>query len=84
VEIAPSALPEIWAVPVEALVEGSGRTAAVYTVSPDDGRARRIPVTIGFIEGPRVAVLAGLEQVTEVVTDGAPYLRPGLPVTRAE
>jgi membrane fusion protein, multidrug efflux system len=83
VEIVPSAPPEVWAVPVEALVEGSGRTAAVYTVSPEDGRARRVPVTIGFIEGPRVAVLAGLDQVTEVVTDGAPYLRPGLPVARA-
>jgi RND family efflux transporter MFP subunit len=83
VEIVPSAPPEVWAVPVEALVEGSGRTAAVYTVSAEDGRARRVPVTIGFIEGPRVAVLAGLDQVTEVVTDGAPYLRPGLPVARA-
>ena len=83
VEIAPSAPPEVWAVPVEALVEGSGRTAAVYTVSSEDGCARRVPVTIGFIEGPRVAVLAGLDQVSEVVTDGAPYLRPGIPVARA-
>jgi RND family efflux transporter MFP subunit len=84
VEIVPGAPPEVWAVPVEALVEGSGRTAAVYTVSRDDGRARRVPVTIGFIEGPRVAVLQGLDHVTEVVTDGAPYLRPGLPVARVQ
>jgi membrane fusion protein, multidrug efflux system len=84
VEIVPSAAPELWAVPVEALVEGSGRKAAVYTLSPRDGRAQRVPVTIGFIEGPRVAVLEGLDRVTEVVTDGAPYLRPGLPVTRAQ
>jgi RND family efflux transporter MFP subunit len=84
VEIVPGAPPEVWAVPVEALVEGSGRTAAVYTVSPDGGRALRVPVTIGFIEGPRVAVLAGLDQVTEVVTEGAPYLRPGLPVARVQ
>jgi RND family efflux transporter MFP subunit len=84
VEIVPGAPPELWAVPVEALVEGSGRTAAVYTVSADGGRARRVPVTIGFIEGPRVAVLQGLDQVTEVVTDGAPYLRPGMPVARVQ
>jgi RND family efflux transporter MFP subunit len=84
VEIVPGAPPELWAVPVEALVEGSGRTAAVYTVSAGDNRARRVPVTIGFIQGPRVAVLQGLDQVTEVVTDGAPYLRPGLPVTRVQ
>ncbi|HVP59871.1 MAG TPA: efflux RND transporter periplasmic adaptor subunit [Myxococcaceae bacterium] len=81
VEIVPAAPPELWAVPVEALVEGSGRTGAVYTVSPGD-RARRVPVTIGFIEGPRVTVLQGLDQVTEVVTDGAPCLRPGQPVAR--
>lgn len=84
VEIVPGAPPELWAVPVEALVEGSGQTAAVYTVSAEDGRAQRVPVTIGFIEGPRVAVLHGLDQVTEVVTDGAPYLRPGLPVARVQ
>ncbi len=84
VEIVPGAPPELWAVPVEALVEGSGRSAAVYTVSAGDNRARRVPVTIGFIEGPRVAVLQGLDQVTEVVTDGAPYLRPGLPVARVQ
>jgi len=84
VEIVPGAPPEVWAVPVEALVEGSGRTAAVYALAPGDNRARRVPVTIGFIEGPRVAVLQGLEQVTEVVTDGAPYLRPGLPVAQVQ
>ena len=84
VEIVPGAPPELWAVPVEALVESAGRSAVVYTVSPGDNRAQRVPVTIGFIEGPRVAVLTGLEQVTEVVTDGAPYLRPGVPVARVQ
>lgn len=61
-------------VPVEAVIEGDGRSAFVFVLEPDGQKVRKVPIQISFIEGASVVVGSGLEQAQEVVTAGAPYL----------
>ncbi|MGH7580097.1 MAG: efflux RND transporter periplasmic adaptor subunit, partial [Gemmatimonadales bacterium] len=61
-------------------LEADGAEAAVFALSPDGKHAERRPVTIGFIEGGRAAVTAGLDGVSRVLTDGAAYLDDGAAV----
>jgi RND family efflux transporter MFP subunit len=63
-------------IPVESLVESDGRKGFVYTPG-EGGKASKIPVSIAFLTGEKVAIFSGLENVTTVVTAGAPYLRDG-------
>jgi RND family efflux transporter MFP subunit len=74
VEIHPGAARPVALVPVEAVLEADGSRATVFALSADGRRAERRAVTIGFLAGDRVAVVAGLEGVRAVVTDGAAYL----------
>lgn len=74
IEIRPSKGRPCRVVPIEALVEADGDMGVVYTVDRETNRARAVPVVISHIAGERVAVRSGLENVTEVVTDGAAYL----------
>jgi RND family efflux transporter MFP subunit len=67
-------------VPIEAVLEADGAVATVYALSADGKRAQRRRVTVAFIEGSRVAVAAGLENVSQVLTDGAAYLDDGAAV----
>ena len=83
VELEPSEVPLLRAVPIEAVVEGNGLEAAVY-IAQSDATARRVPIRIAFIEGNEVAVTSGLESVAEVITDGAPFLSPGARLRRVE
>jgi multidrug efflux pump subunit AcrA (membrane-fusion protein) len=61
-------------VPLEAVLEADGPTGTVYALSSDGRRAERRRIRVGFIDGGRVAVTQGLENVARVVTSGASYL----------
>jgi membrane fusion protein, multidrug efflux system len=63
-------------IPIEALTEGDGNTGFVYVLNEDKKTVTRKPVTIAFIEKDRIAVSGGLENVTEVITEGVSYLTP--------
>jgi len=80
VELRPAAGTEMALVPIQAILEADGDAATVYTLTADGKRARRLPVTVGFISGERVAVSGGLDGVGSVVTDGAAYLGDGAAV----
>jgi RND family efflux transporter MFP subunit len=77
VELAAPASERLALVPIEALVEGDGRAASVFTIA--DGHARRRRVETAFMLGGRVAVRVGLDGVDRVVTDGAAFLTDGAP-----
>ncbi len=77
VEIRPSTNGEVSLVPAEALLEADGTQGIVYTVDAAKRRARRLPVTVAYIAGDRIAIAAGLDGVRSVVTDGAAYLDDG-------
>ena len=80
VEIRPAEGRRMQLVPIEAIVEGDGDRATVYMVDEPTKRARRVPVTVAFIQGARVAISGGLDGVGRVVTDGAAYLADGVEV----
>lgn len=79
-ELRPTEGRRMTTVPIEAILEADGEKATVYTLTPDGKRARRVPVTVGFIQGGRVAIAGGLDGVSKVVTDGAAYLDDGIAV----
>ncbi|MGH8210505.1 MAG: hypothetical protein ACREU6_13125, partial [Steroidobacteraceae bacterium] len=54
-------------------------TTFVYLVNPDSTVSVR-PVTLGVVDGERVAVTAGLTPGAIVVTEGGDRLRDGAPV----
>lgn len=80
VAIRPAAGTEMALVPIQSILEADGDTATVYTLSGDGKKARRVPVSVAFIQGERVAVSGGLDGVGAVVTDGAAYLGDGAAV----
>ncbi|HLM68896.1 MAG TPA: efflux RND transporter periplasmic adaptor subunit, partial [Longimicrobium sp.] len=80
VEIRPAAGTEMALVPIQSILEADGSEATVYTLSADRKTARRVPVSVAFIQGERVAVSGGLDGVSAVVTDGAAYLGDGAAV----
>ncbi len=61
-------------VPIEAIVEGDGKTAFVFTIAEDGTSVRKAPVKIAFLEGNQAVIASGLENVQQVITAGAPYL----------
>jgi RND family efflux transporter MFP subunit len=70
------------AVPIGSLVEADGPSGAVFVV--EGGLARRVPVSIAFLQGERAVLAAGLDGIERVVTDGAPRLADGSPVQLAD
>lgn len=61
----------------EALIEGDGATA-VFVIR--DGKARRVPVELGMLNGGLVEILQGVEEGDQVVTTGKVTLRDGVDV----
>jgi RND family efflux transporter MFP subunit len=61
-------------VPLAAVLEADGMAGSVFALSDDGRHAQRRSVRLGEIDGGAVAVLAGLDGVTRVVTGGAAYL----------
>ncbi|HEY6571755.1 MAG TPA: HlyD family efflux transporter periplasmic adaptor subunit, partial [Candidatus Eisenbacteria bacterium] len=80
VEIRPAADQLVALVPSESVLEADGSRGVVYTLAPDGRSAVRRAVTLSFLSGDHVAVAAGLEGATSVITDGAAYLDNGHPV----
>lgn len=75
VDLFPSKGQKYYWIPVEAMVEADEGTA--YVFFPIGEKAERIQINVISIFDQYVAVKAGLEGVTEVITDGAPYLIDG-------
>ena len=59
-------------IPVEAVIEGNGNKGFVFV--NENGKAKRLPITIGYLDGEKVLVSQGLENVKEVVTSGSAFL----------
>jgi RND family efflux transporter MFP subunit len=73
IAIYPSRRKKYLTVPFSSLVEADGSRGYIFTPVAD-GRVKKIPVTIDFISEDLIAVENGLEGVTSVITEGAPYL----------
>jgi RND family efflux transporter MFP subunit len=84
IDIFPTTGGEHRVIPIGALVEADGSLGVVYTVDRENKRARVVHIVIDHMVNGRVAVSSGLENVTEVVTDGAAYLADSSLVSIAE
>ena len=49
-------------------------TGYVYSLNEDNRTVKKIPVQVAFLEGDRIAVSSGLENVRQVVIKGVGYL----------
>lgn len=74
VDITPPQARRYAVVPIEAIVEGDGKQAFVFTMLGDGASVEKRPVQIAFIDGDKVMLSGGLENAIEVITAGAPYL----------
>jgi len=71
-ELTPSQSRKYSIIPVEAVIEGNGSKGFVFV--NDNGKARRVPITIGYLDGNKVLVTSGLENIEEVITSGSAFL----------
>jgi membrane fusion protein, multidrug efflux system len=74
VDLAPRATEPVATVPLAALVDADGARGRVFALAADRRHVVAHRVEIAFLIGDRVALAKGLDGVTEVVEDGAPYL----------
>jgi len=77
VRIQPTAANRVRLVPIEAVHDANGSAAVVYTLGADGTTAERVDVRLGFIDGDRIAILQGLDEVSRVITSGSAYLTHG-------
>jgi multidrug efflux system membrane fusion protein len=74
VSITPSGSSTGKSIPVEALVEGSGKKAFVYIIGSDQKTVKKVSVEVAYISGGDAVIARGLDSVTEVVTGGSAFL----------
>jgi membrane fusion protein, multidrug efflux system len=79
VEVYPSKSDSFLTVPVQSLIEADDKSAYVYAVTAD-GKARKIKIEILTLTGTSAAVKGIPADMTEIVTEGAAYLRDGVKV----
>jgi len=70
----PSSRQPLTIIPIEALVEGDGKTGFVYTLNADRRTVKKHPIRIAFLSKDKVAVSEGLDSVDQVITEGVGYL----------
>jgi multidrug efflux system membrane fusion protein len=74
VEILPTKSMEYQQIPIEALVEGVGKTAFVFIPKPDQKNIERRQVKVAFIRDGSAYITDGLTGVAEVITSGSGFL----------
>ncbi len=74
IELHPAKKQKVILVPIEAIIEGDGKHAFVYTLNADGKSVQKHAVQIAFIENENVGVIGGLDNIQEVITAGVGYL----------
>lgn len=82
--IAPSKSTAYLQIPVEALVEGSGKNAFVFIPQPDKKHIERRLVKVAFVKDGNAYVTNGLDGITDVITSGSGFLTDTSVVTIAK
>lgn len=80
IELNPSAIRTYAMIPVEAVLEGNGKSAFVYILDDSGKKAKKTPVMVGYIEGDKILITSGLENINHVVRSGGAYLKEGATV----
>jgi len=72
--IYPNSKQTLKAIPVEAIVEGRGKSANVYIADSNKKSVKKIPIKIQYLEGDKAYVSKGLEGIDNVITSGSAFL----------
>ncbi len=65
-------------IPVEALLEGHGQEGFVFVA--ENGKARKVPVKIGYLDREKVLLTGGLDSISQVISGGGAFLTDGAEV----
>lgn len=74
VEITPATKSMGKVIPAEALIEGNGHEAFVFTPTNDKTHIRKVKVKIGYIRQDSAFVTSGLEDIAEIINGGSAFL----------
>jgi len=74
VSIKPSGVGTGKSIPVEALVEGSGKKAFVFVPDADQKSVKKIAVEVAYIHGDDAVIAKGLDTIAQVITGGSAFL----------
>lgn len=74
VTIAPSEKNSSKSIPIESLVEGSGKNAFVFVANADGKTVKKIPVIVSYLTDKEAVITEGLEGVTQVINGGSAFL----------
>lgn len=77
IRIFPRVKENYYMIPIEALTEADGRRGIVFYPQSSPPIAKKAEVEIAHILDKQLAIRNGLENITEVITEGSPYLREG-------
>ncbi|HDR90974.1 MAG TPA: efflux RND transporter periplasmic adaptor subunit, partial [candidate division Zixibacteria bacterium] len=77
VTIFPSKLEAMRLVPIESAVRIEGKTGFVFVPNEAGNTARKVTVEFGYIVDDKIAVKRGLEEISEVISEGALNLSEG-------
>ncbi|UII31166.1 efflux RND transporter periplasmic adaptor subunit [Fulvivirga ulvae] len=72
-KITPSQPKSYKVIPVEALVEGFGKSGFVFTMDGKD-KVKKIPIEVAFMLDNKIAIKSGLENTNDVIAAGSGYL----------
>jgi membrane fusion protein, multidrug efflux system len=72
---------KLWSIPIEALVEGTGKQAFVFVAQADSKSVKKMPVSVAYLENNQAFLFAGLENVSHVITAGSAFLTENSSIT---
>jgi len=81
IELSTDAKQKVTLIPIEALTEGNGKTGYIYLLNNDKQTVTKRKVEIAFVTNDKIAIKSGLDDVTNVITDGVSYLTEDAKVT---
>jgi len=74
IELKPAQTRNYAIVPIEAILEGSGKNAFVYVLDESRKKVKKIAVRTAYIEGNKILITSGLENIPAVITSGGAFL----------
>ncbi|WP_163830892.1 efflux RND transporter periplasmic adaptor subunit [Spartinivicinus ruber] len=82
VDILPKSTQQLAFIPVEAIVTAKGKQAMIFAYDPKTSQVSEQWVTMNSLLNKEIAISNGLKNISDVVTDGASYLKDGMTVQR--
>ncbi len=81
ISIYPSQLQKLYLIPIEALHEADEKSGYIFSVDAKSNTASKHHVQIAYILKDKVGISSGLQNNSEVITQGVSYLSDNSPVT---